>query len=121
MKLQPSALTGKEFVGPPDMPSSSWVGHNEYKGLKSRSACISKQNHAKDSVTGKRYLRVTRNIRTSGKAKQSQSWASIRYSSKTNGPLGLLKYKPNEQTVPHLRQSHVHKLGQKWLDDLKAK
>ncbi|KAG5443901.1 hypothetical protein CSKR_100849 [Clonorchis sinensis] len=39
-----------------------------------------------------------------------------RYSSKTNGPLGLQKYEPKEQTG-----SHVHKVGHKWLDDLKAK
>ncbi|KAG5454973.1 hypothetical protein CSKR_105910 [Clonorchis sinensis] len=44
-----------------------------------------------------------------------------RYSSKTNGPLGLQRYKPDEQTGSQLRQSHVHQVGHKWPDDLKAK
>ncbi|GAA51068.1 hypothetical protein CLF_105526 [Clonorchis sinensis] len=44
-----------------------------------------------------------------------------RYSSKTNGPIGLQKYEPKEQTRSHVRQSHVHKVGHKWPDDLKAK
>ncbi|KAG5453384.1 hypothetical protein CSKR_109398 [Clonorchis sinensis] len=52
---------------------------------------------------------------------QTVSSSDARYSSKTNGPLGLQKYKPREQTGSHVRQSHVHKVGHKWPDDLKAK
>ncbi|GAA48577.1 hypothetical protein CLF_101773 [Clonorchis sinensis] len=44
-----------------------------------------------------------------------------RYSSKTNDPLGLQEHKPEEQAGSHVRQSHVHKFGHKWPDDLKAK
>ncbi|KAG5449941.1 hypothetical protein CSKR_105957 [Clonorchis sinensis] len=129
------------------------------------------------TVKGERYLRVTRNTRTSGQAKQSRSWTNsqitqtstvdtrprqmvhldykgtnqrskqaptwdshtctksvtngrmtsrpkwvkCRYSSKTNGPLGLQRYKPKEQTGSHVGQSHVHKVGHKWPDDLEAK
>ncbi|KAG5450991.1 hypothetical protein CSKR_105256 [Clonorchis sinensis] len=74
------------------------------------------------AITGERYLRVTRNTRTSGRAKQSRSWVSIRrYSPKTNDSLGLQSYKPKEQPGSHVRESHVHKVGHKWPDDLKAK
>ncbi|GAA51004.1 kinesin light chain [Clonorchis sinensis] len=51
----------------------------------------------------------------------NQRISTRRYSSKTNGPLGLQRYKPKEQTGSHMGQSHVHKVGHKWPDDLKAK
>ncbi|KAG5449265.1 hypothetical protein CSKR_100646 [Clonorchis sinensis] len=76
-------------------------------------------------VTSKWYLRVTHNNGTSGKTKQNKfiNYTSFdsRYSSKTNDPIGLQKYEPNEQTGPHVRQYHAQKVGHKWPDDLKAK
>ncbi|KAG5450119.1 hypothetical protein CSKR_102212 [Clonorchis sinensis] len=80
------------------------------------------------SVTGERYLRVTRNARTSEKAKQSRSWTSsqvIQTSTVDTRPRQMvyLDYKGTnlEQTGSHVGQSHVHKVSHKWPDDLKAK